>query len=78
MHRILRDISGIVLIGDGVVGALVPVRHSRRYEMGPSPWRSAMRFFVRRPALTRALAAAELAAGLWVATGGHDDGERHS
>ena len=68
MKRVIRDLGGIALVGDGVVGTLIPARHTRRYQTGPSPWRSAMRFFVKRPGLTRVLAVAEVAAGLWVAT----------
>lgn len=63
----LRDLLGIVLIGDGVVGAAIPRRHTRRYERGPRWWRASMRFFARRPLLVRALAAAEIAAGASIA-----------
>ena len=68
MKRIVRDLGGITLVGDGVVGALIPARHTRRYQMGPSLWRAAMRSFARHPALTRALAVGEVGVGLWVAT----------
>ena len=67
MKRIARDLTAVVLIGDGIVGALIPTRHTRRYDTGPGPWRSAMRFFARRPALTRAAAIAEIIAGLRLA-----------
>ena len=68
MSAVARDIAGISLIGDGVVGALIPTRHARRYQIGPGPWRAAMGHFARRPVLTRTLAIAELALGLRVAT----------
>lgn len=63
----LRDLLGIVLIGDGIVGAAIPRRHTRRYERGPGWWRAAMRFFAQRPSLVQALAAAEVAAGASIA-----------
>ena len=66
MKRIIRDLGGILCIGDGVVGALIPSRHTRRYETGPSLWRSVMRFFARRRALTRTLAVGQVATGLWL------------
>ena len=64
MKRIVRDLAGILLLGDGIVGVLIPTRHTRRYERGPGPWRRAMRYFASRPALTRAAAIAEIVAGL--------------
>lgn len=68
MNSLVRDLGGIALIGDGVVGALIPKRHVGRYQRGPSPWRSTMVFFGRNPSLTRTLAVGELALGLWIAT----------
>lgn len=61
------EAAAIGLIGDGVVGALIPARHARRWEVGPSWWKRLMHPFAARPQLTRVLAVAELAAGLWVA-----------
>ena len=67
MKRIARDLGAISLIGDGIVGVLIPARHTRRYEVGPTSWRTAMQFFARRPSLTRAVAIAEVVAGLRLA-----------
>ena len=67
MVRAAADLTAIGLIGDGVVGALTPRRHVRRYEIGPRVWQDAMRAFARRPALTRSLAVSEAAAGLMLA-----------
>ena len=68
MRGTVRDLGAIALIGDGVVGLLVPARHARRYERGPRPWRRAMSFFARRPGVTRGAAVAEVAAGVVLAT----------
>ena len=68
--KLLRDLGGIILIGDAVVGALIPARHTRRYELGPHWWKRAMRPFIQQPTLTRVLAAGEFGAGLWIALKG--------
>lgn len=65
--RTTQDIAAIILIGDGVVGALTPAQHVRRYEYGPTWWRAAMRWFVERPRLTRGLALLETALGVMLA-----------
>ena len=67
MKRIAIDFGAISLIGDGIVGLLIPTRHARRYELGPSWWRGAMRFFAERRALTRGIAIVEVVAGLRLA-----------
>ena len=57
----------MLVIGDGVVGALDPSRHVHRWRDGPAPWKRLMHGFLHRPGLTRALALAEVAAGAWYA-----------
>ncbi|MCF6744982.1 hypothetical protein E9529_11955 [Blastococcus sp. KM273128] len=59
------EVAVIVLIGDGVVGALFPVRHARRWLRGPRFWRRAMRPFVEHPEVTRGAAVVEAVAGVW-------------
>lgn len=77
------EFAGILLVGDGVIGALRPERHARLWIAGPRVWREAMEPFAERPGLTRAIGAAEIALGLWLAartepartrpaSGGHD------
>ena len=64
----VADLAAIILIGDGVVGALFPRRHTLRWVRGPLPWRRTMRAFVERPILTRAAAVVEVVAGVsWAA-----------
>lgn len=65
--RTTQDVTAIILIGDGVVGALTPAQHVRRYEYGPEWWRAAMRWFAERPQLTRGLAIVEAAIGVRLA-----------
>jgi hypothetical protein len=59
------ELAVIVLIGDGVVGALFPARHSRRWLSGPRVWQEAMRPFVDHPEMTRGAAVVEVVAGVW-------------
>ena len=64
--RRLAELSGILLIGDGVVAALQPKGHVRLWEGGPNLW-DLLRPFAKRPQLTRAVAVAEIAAGVLIA-----------
>ncbi len=59
-----RDLMAVVLVGDGLLGLLIPERQVRRWERGPATWRCTMRYLEQRPWLTRVLAAAEICAGL--------------
>ena len=62
------EIAALLMVGDGIVGMLQPERHTRLWQSGPGPYRAAMKQFVRHPGLTRVVAAAEAAAGLWWAS----------
>ena len=59
------EVAAIMVIGDGVVGALFPARHARRWLSGPRLWRRAMRPFVDHPEVMRGAAVVEAVAGLW-------------
>jgi hypothetical protein len=65
--RRAAEFAGILLVGDGVIGALRPERHARLWLAGPRVWREAMEPFAERPRLTRAVGVAEIALGLWLA-----------
>ncbi|CAN5234567.1 hypothetical protein BH20ACT9_BH20ACT9_12970 [soil metagenome] len=70
-----REILAMLMIGDGVVGALVPRRHVQRWQRGPRAWQQLMGVFATRPALTRLLAIVEVI-GAWYAVqlpGGNSD-----
>ena len=67
MNRRWWELVAIPLVGDGMLGILIPARHVRRWLVGPTWWRDAMRPFVRRPQLTRWVGIAEVALGLWLA-----------
>jgi hypothetical protein len=58
----------MLMIGDAVLGLVQPKAHCLLWS-GPGPFGEMARWFASRPGLVRAIAAAELAAGLWIALG---------
>ena len=62
----LKEIIGMLLIGEGVVGMVYPKRHVGLWAFGPRPWREFVEWWAERPRLLRAICAAEAAAGLWL------------
>ncbi len=63
----LKELLGMLMVGDGVLGTIAPQEHCLLWRQGPPTWEKMIDFFVRRPQLTRLLAMGELAAGLWLA-----------
>lgn len=56
----------MVLIGDGVMAMVRPKRDARAWKKGPKAWRVSMQWLAERPALTRAIGAAQIVGGvLW-------------
>lgn len=54
----------MVLIGDGVMAVLHPKHDASAWKKGPRWWRGFMRELEDRPMLTRAIGAAQIAAGV--------------
>lgn len=67
----VRDVTAMMLIGDAVMGLLMPERHVSAWRTGSSSVDDAIDSMTRHPNGVRAAAALELAAGLWV--GGFGD-----
>ncbi|WP_047865918.1 hypothetical protein [Rubrobacter aplysinae] len=65
--RNLAELVALLGIGEGVVGLVAPRRHMLLWKFGPEGYRRMMEGFAERPGLVRALAAAELGGGLWIA-----------
>jgi hypothetical protein len=61
------EVLGLLMIGEGVVGAIWPRRYSSFWNIGPRWLRKAAIFFANSPATTRLICAAETATGLWMA-----------
>lgn len=65
--RRLKETFAILTVGDGIIELLAPRRHSELWETGPGFARRAARFFIARPGYMRALGAAQVGFGLWLA-----------
>jgi hypothetical protein len=64
----LIDVAAAALVGDGVLGVLMPERRLRVWYRGPGWWERTLGSLLRHPAWTRALAAAEVGVGVWLAS----------
>lgn len=64
--RRLSESAGMLMIGDGVLGLMHPREHCLLWLGGPIWWRSTVEWFAAHPHATRGVAAAEIAAGLWL------------
>jgi hypothetical protein len=65
----IAEVLGIMMIGEGVVGALFPTRYSVFWSIGPKWMRKVATGLAQRPKTTRMICLAEVAAGLWIAAG---------
>jgi hypothetical protein len=70
-HR-ASEVMGMLMIGDAVLGLLRPTEHCRLWQAGPGWWRDTVEWFAGHPDVTRAVAMAELGAGLWLASQAED------
>jgi hypothetical protein len=64
----LKELAGMLMIGDGVLALVEPRGHALLWRRGPAAWRWMIDPFVERPALTRSIGAVEAVLGLWLAT----------
>jgi uncharacterized protein YjeT (DUF2065 family) len=60
-----KHFAAMVLIGDGVMALIHPTVDANAWKRGPKPWRNLMRGLAKRPNLTRAIGAAQIAAGIY-------------
>jgi ribulose bisphosphate carboxylase small subunit len=67
MGRRFKEIAAIMMIGEGIVGAIRPRRYMRLWKFGPKKYRAFIDATVKRPNLVRAAAAAEAGLGVWLA-----------
>lgn len=61
----LKEIAAIMMIGEGIVGTLIPRRHMRLWKFGPKRYRNFVEASAKRPNLVRTLAAASAGLGVW-------------
>ena len=60
-----QDVIALSLVGDGLVSVLWPRRHVMLWKFGPKPYQRLANAVADHPMMIRAVAAAELAGGLW-------------
>ncbi len=60
-----QHFAAMALIGDGVMALVHPQRDAAAWHAGPEVWQRLMRALHDRPALTRAIGAAQIAGGIW-------------
>jgi hypothetical protein len=66
-QRVL-EFAGLILIGDGLMGLLRPRRHSLLWHLGPQLAKAVTEELADHPSAARAIYAAELAAGVVLAS----------
>lgn len=64
----LLELAGLILIGDGLMGLLRPRRHSLLWHVGPELAKAVTEELAEHPKTSRAIYAAELAAGVALAS----------
>lgn len=62
------QLFALLMIGDGVTGLIKPRRHSLLWDVGPKPVRHLMEELIAHPEAARAVYAAEILLGTWLAT----------
>ena len=68
MTKRLLELGGFILIGDGLMGLLFPRRHSLLWHVGPQLAKAVTEELADHPKTARTIYAAELAAGIALAT----------
>jgi hypothetical protein len=63
----VKYLAATALIGDGAMAIVQPSFYARVWKKGPKAWRVSMEWLAERPAVTRAIGAAEIVGGvLWM------------
>jgi hypothetical protein len=60
-----KHFMAMVLIGDGIMALVHPQRDAKAWKKGPRLWQWTMQELAKRPALTRAIGAAQVVGGIW-------------
>jgi len=63
--RRFKEVAAIMMIGEGIVGALIPRRYMRLWDFGPKRYRKFIKASVKRPNLVRIASAAGAGVGVW-------------
>jgi hypothetical protein len=65
VSRRVKEIAAILMIGEGIIGALIPRRHMRLWEFGPKRYRKFIKASAKRPNLIRSASAVGAGLGVW-------------
>lgn len=68
----IGEIVALVAIGDGMLALLRPDEHVALWRGGPDWWDKSLEPFAKHPRLTRAVGAAAVLAGVWIAARAED------
>jgi hypothetical protein len=60
-----KHFAAMALIGDGMMAMIRPETDAKAWRRGPKVWRKLMTGLSKRPYLTRAIGAAQVAGGIW-------------
>jgi len=67
MNARWKDLTAMILIGDGVLGLIEPRRHSAAWECGPKSYKQFARKLEKNPNVARGIGAAFAGFGPWLA-----------
>jgi hypothetical protein len=67
MKKLLFDLFGMLLVGDGLLTLVHPKRHCLLWEIGPEPCRELIDQFVEHPSMARWAGLAEAITGVLIA-----------
>ena len=59
-----KNLTAMLLIGDGVLAIMRPYRNARTWDIGPDSWKALMQYLSDHPDLLRAIGVAEIAVGM--------------
>ena len=71
--KYIKEIIGLALLGEGVIGLLFPAKYSLLWSVGPKPLRDVMEKAAENPELMRLIYAAEAGAGYYLASSQIED-----
>lgn len=66
-YKRITEFIGTAMLGEGIIGMLVPKKYSLLWEIGPKPIREIMRKAAENPKKARLIYAAEAGLGLCLA-----------
>ncbi len=72
----IKELLGLALLGEGIMGLFFPKKYSLLWKIGPKPVRELMDSAADNPEMMRLLYAAEAGLGFWLAKKQVEDEQR--